>query len=71
MDVCAICFADTHIVSPEEIRAKKDVKGKNPLPVCRFCFDLDVDIPTSGGRTNYAQKAQQEKTCKRNSLILL
>ncbi len=68
LDICSICFSDTHIVPVDEIRTKRDLKGKNPLLVCRYCFDSKVEIPTSGGRTNFAQKKQQEKSCKRRML---
>ncbi len=68
LNVWAIGFANSHIVSHEEIWAEMDVKGKNPIPVWQFCFDLDVDFPTSEGQTNYAQKTKKEKTCKKKQL---
>ena len=30
--------------------------GKNPLLVCRYCFDKNIEIPCSGGRTNMKEK---------------
>mmetsp|Transcript_29715 Transcript_29715/g.62511 ORF Transcript_29715/g.62511 Transcript_29715/m.62511 type:complete len:139 (-) Transcript_29715:48-464(-) len=68
LDICSICFSDTHIVPVDRIRTKRDLEGKNPLLVCRFCFDSKVEIPISGGRTNFAQKKQQEKSRKRRML---
>ncbi len=37
-DVYSIRFADSHVVSADEISVKNNFKGKNPLPVCQLCF---------------------------------
>ena len=39
--------------------------GKNPLLVCRYCFDKNIEIPCSGGRTNMNEKKDQGQTKKR------
>ena len=31
-------------------RSGRYTEGKNPLPVCKGCFYLNVKLPTSGGR---------------------
>ncbi len=67
-DVCAICFSDTNIVRHEEIMTKRDLKGKNPLVVCRWCFDSGVDVLTAGGKTNISMKKQQEEMSKRKRI---
>ena len=66
-DICAICYGDDDIVSADEIRKKRDIGGKNPLLVCRFCFDKKFEIPCSGGRTNQKQKVEQQMRTKRKS----
>ena len=38
------------------------------LPVCRDCFDLNVQISSSGGRISYRQKSKQ-KTEKRKARV--
>ena len=67
-DVCAICYDADNIVSADEIRKKKDICGKNPLLVCRYCFEKNIEIPCSGGRTNMKQKKDQAQSTKRKQL---
>ena len=67
-DICAICYENDDIISADEIRRNRDVGGKNPLLVCRFCFDTGVEIPCSGGRTNSKQKRDQKQATKRKEL---
>ena len=43
--ICAICYEDEDIVSAEEVCDKRGVGGKNPLLACRYCFDVNIDIP--------------------------
>lgn len=54
---CAICYEGDEIVSAAEIRASRNIGGKN--------FDAEVDVPTSGGRTNFKQKDEQQQREKR------
>ena len=67
-DICAICYENVDIVSADEIRKERDIGGKNPLLICRYCFDSNVEIPCSGGRTNMKQKSDQAKRTKRKQL---
>eukprot|EP00584_Thalassiosira_punctigera_P026734 CAMPEP_0172577586 /NCGR_PEP_ID=MMETSP1067-20121228/138304_1 /TAXON_ID=265564 ORGANISM="Thalassiosira punctigera, Strain Tpunct2005C2" /NCGR_SAMPLE_ID=MMETSP1067 /ASSEMBLY_ACC=CAM_ASM_000444 /LENGTH=219 /DNA_ID=CAMNT_0013370275 /DNA_START=830 /DNA_END=1490 /DNA_ORIENTATION=+ len=64
-DVCAICYGNADIVSSEEIRKERNIGGKNPLLICRLCFESNVDIPCSGGRTNMKQKSEHNQAKKR------
>ena len=41
-DVCAICYVQDDIVSPDEMIMELDLGGKTPLPICRGCFDEQV-----------------------------
>ena len=68
VDICAICYNKDDMVKVDEIRKKRDVGGKNPLLVCRYCFDQNFEIPCSGGRVNTKQKGAQAKMSKRKSL---
>ena len=42
--------------------------GKNPLLVCRYCFDKSIEIPCSGGRTNMKEKKDQGQGTKKRQL---
>ena len=66
-DICAICYGEDEIVSADEIRREKDTKGRNPLPICRFCFDNNTEVPLTGGRANMVEKSAQQAS-KKNKL---
>ena len=55
-DICAICYDTEDIVSTDEIWKERDMGGKNPLLVCRYCFDKKIEIPCSVVRTNMKEK---------------
>ena len=44
-DICALCCSSDGLVSVDQIQNERDVGGKVPLPICRFCIDLNVKIP--------------------------
>ena len=67
-DICAICYERQGIVQADEICKKRDIGGKNPLLVCRYCFDKNFEISCSGGRVNVKQKKAQDEQTKRKSL---
>jgi hypothetical protein len=66
-DICAICYDTDDIVSADEICKERDMGGKNPLLVCRYCFDKNIEMPCSGGRstTMKEKKDQGQRTKKR------
>ena len=66
--ICAICYEREDIVQADEIRKKRNIRGKNPLLVCRYCFDKKFEIPCSGGRTNVKQKQDQAQRTKKRQL---
>ena len=67
-DICAICYDKDDIVSADEIRKEKNIGGKNPLLICRYCFDKNIEGPCSGGRNNVKQKKDQAKSAKKRQL---
>ena len=52
-----------------EIRQKRNVGGKNPLLVCRYCFDKNIEITCSGGRVNIKQKKDQSQRAKKGKKL--
>ena len=62
-DICAVCYVDADLVSPNEIRKRRDdLEGKTPLTMCQACVNSPgVTVPCSGKRINFAQKKRQEK----------
>ena len=63
--MCAICYEKEDIVLAYEIRGGRDIGGKKPLLICRYCIDMKFEIPCSGGRTNQRQKNVQAQQTKR------
>ena len=51
---------ENDIVLADEIWTKRDIGGKNPLLICRYCFEMYVEIPCSGGCTNMKEKMNHE-----------
>ena len=64
-DICASCYEIDNIVLANEIRQKRNVGVKNPLLVCRHCFDKNIETPCSGGRVNAKQKKDQLQRAKK------
>ena len=58
-DVRTISYFPDNIVAADEIRKEHDIGGKNMLLVCRHCFDMNVELPTSSRRSNLHQKQVQ------------
>jgi hypothetical protein len=68
-DVCAICYNTEDVILVGEIKKRKNLQGKNPLPIFRACLDLNVPIPqTKGSRTNSQEKVAQTPAKKRPRL---
>ena len=64
-DICAVCYVDDDLVSPDEIKRSQDVGGKNPLTICRGCFNDGIEPPCLEGCRNVAQTMQQRKIAKK------
>ena len=61
-DVYCLCYVATDIAPPDEVKRQQKSAVQNPLPVCRSCLDLHVQVP--GGGTNFAKKREQSKAKK-------
>ena len=65
-DICALCYVNDDLVSPNEIKKTVDIGGKIPLTICRGCLDSGLKPPCSaGGRKNVKQAKQQKKAAKK------
>ena len=61
-DVCCLCYVGADIAPPDEVKRRQKSAVQNPLPVCRSCLDLNVQVP--GGGTNFVKKREQAKAKK-------
>ena len=57
-DVCTICYEPDNIIHPDIIRKNRNTRGKQPLPICKYCYDKNVEVPTSGKRVNQNEAAR-------------
>ena len=49
-DICAVCYDDNDMMKGNYITITGRYTGsKTPLLACNRCFDLNVELPTSGG----------------------
>ena len=69
-DICAVCYVNADLVSPNQIRKERnDIGGKTPLTMCRACVNSPgVTVPFLGKRVNFAQKKRQEKGRKNKQM---
>ena len=69
-DICAVCYVNADLVSPNQIRKERhDIGGKTPLTMRQACVDSPgVTVPFLGKRVNFAQKKRQEKGRKNQQM---
>ena len=64
-DICALCCSDEDLLTPEEVKKEKNMKGKDPLPLCGVCVELEIEAPIKKGRTtNLVEKGRQMSVAK-------
>ena len=66
--ICALCYVNDDLVTPNELMKSLNLSVKDPLTICRGCFESGIKPPSSGGRTNARQAAQQNKVTKKRKL---
>ena len=59
--ICVVCYTEDDIVSKEVVIGKHSIKRYNQLPVCRTCFDYNINIPTSCSSNNVQQRVTKNK----------
>ena len=67
-DVHSICYG-TYDIFSHEIRKKIGVGEKNPLLTCRCGFDKNIEIHSSGERTNARKKRINQKSLRKDSRV--
>ena len=66
--ICALCYSFEDVLLETEIKKSHDIGGKNPLLVCRDCFNSKIKIPTSSGSSNVRENKQQKLAPKKRKL---
>mmetsp|Transcript_38199 Transcript_38199/g.62502 ORF Transcript_38199/g.62502 Transcript_38199/m.62502 type:complete len:137 (-) Transcript_38199:7-417(-) len=66
--ICALCYVNDDLVTPNELMKSLNLSRKAPLTICRGCFESGIEPPSSGGRTNVRQAAQQNKVTKKRKV---
>ena len=46
-DVCSVCYLKDNILYKVELMRRPNVAENNPLPLCRYCFDMNIQCPTT------------------------
>ena len=64
-DICAVCYVNDDLVTPNETRKTMDLAGKTPLTICRGCFESGVEPPFSTARTNIRRANEQANATKK------
>ena len=49
-DVYCLCYVATDIAPPDEVKRRQKSAVQNPLPVCRSCLGLHVQVPGEGNK---------------------
>ena len=68
VNICSICYSFHDVLSDAKIKRRRNIGGKNPLLVCRDCFNSNIKIPTSGGSSNAREKQGQGGAAKTRKL---
>ena len=66
--ICAICYSFRYILSDAEIKRIRNILGKNPLLICRDCFNSIIKILTSGGSSKALENQGQKGASKTRKL---
>ena len=69
--VSSVYYFDENIVDKVELLTRPKVVGKNPLPLCRNCFDMNIKCPNTRGRGNYYSSREKNKHSKKRQVKTL
>ena len=68
VDIYDIWFEDDDIVSLDEIKNNIFFGGKQPFPICRYCFNSNIKVPVTNGVRNRRENKQQNKGVQNKKL---
>eukprot|EP00957_Ditylum_brightwellii_P110374 8418323-Ditylum_brightwellii.AAC.1 len=58
----AMCYVGGKIVKKEDIlSAKQNLSGYDSLPLCQYCYHINIKVPTLRDRPNAARKKELEQ----------
>ena len=57
-DICAVCYGPDNLVLKQDLLESGHTKGKEPLPMCRDCFDSGMNLVFSAKATHFKRKGQ-------------
>eukprot|EP00978_Attheya_sp_CCMP212_P025218 scaffold80767_cov35-Attheya_sp.AAC.2 len=63
-DICAVCYGPDDLVLKQELLDSGLTKGREPLPICRDCLDLGMNLVFSSKATHFKRKGQEDKLNK-------
>ena len=63
-DICAVCYGPDDLVLKQDLLESGHTKGKEPLPMCRDCFDSGMNLVFSAKATNFKIKGKEDKLNK-------
>ena len=55
-DISCICCNMEDLVSSDDIKNNFNVGGRVPLPLCNFCFSLNIEPPSTNAATIFLKK---------------
>ena len=67
-NICEICYSFQDVLLYSEINRSRNIVVKNPLVICRDCFNSNIKITTSGGSSNAWENQGQRGTAKTSKL---
>ena len=62
---------DENIVDTVELLTRPEIVGKNPLPLCRNFFYMNIKLPDTRWRGNPQQNREKRKQTKKRQLETL
>ena len=59
-----MCYGPDDLVLKQDLLESGHTKGKEPLPMCRDCFDSGMNLVFSAKATNFKIKGKEDKLNK-------
>ena len=59
-----MCYGPDYLVLKQDLLESGHTKGKEPMPMCRDCFDSGMNLVFSAKATNFKIKGKEDKLNK-------